>query len=343
MPPRVVAVPIPKGVFRTQKKRAGKVIKEYWYYQEGRGKKGAVKGPIVPLPHRDAPEFLAAIDAIVNKKAAPTVTVGGMIDEYLASAAYTQKAKNTQDTYSAALAPIRALWGSTDPAAVSVAGVMSLLNTHSDRPSMANMIRVMVKMLMKLAVQKGYRADNPAREVDKMEENPDGAQPIDATAWAALTGDDAPECLRRLAILGRATGQRISDLIKMCPKDREDDGINVSITKLRGKEHWCPLTAADAKIIDGWGQFGNAPYVMRPDGKRYTEDTMRNAWNAFKATDAGKVLKDFTPHDLRATKVCDERIAGKSHQQIAAMVGMSAPMVMKYSRRIDQRLAARGK
>lgn len=341
MPPRVVAVPLPKGVFRTQKKRGGKVVKEYWYYRENRGKPNA--GPLVALPDRDDPEFLSVLDSIVNPKAKPAVTIGDMIDEYKASTAFTQKAKNTQDTYSAALVPIRNEWGTLDPAAISVRGVMYLLNEFGSKPSMANMIRVMVKMLMKRAVQAGYRPDNPAREVDKLEENPDGAQPLDAPAWAALTGDAAPEAIRRLAILGRATGQRISDLIKMCPKDRDQDGITVRITKLKGKEHWCPLTQAEAKIIDGWGQFGNAPYVMRPDGKRYTEDTMRNAWNAFKATDAGAVLKTFTPHDLRATKVCDERIAGKSHQQIAAMVGMSAPMVMKYSRRIDQRLAARGK
>lgn len=339
MPPRVVAVPLPKGVFRTQKKRDGKVIKEYWYYRENRGKPDA--GPLIALPDRDDPDFLDAVRQAAYPTAKPAVTIGGMIDEYQASAAFTTKSQNTRDTYAAALAPIRDQWGGLDPAAISVAGVGSLLDQYANRPSMANMIRVMVKTLMKRAVLSGHRPDNPAREVDKLEENPDGAQPIDAPAWAALTGDDAPEAIRRLAILGRATGQRISDLIKMCPKDRDQDGITVRITKLKGKEHWCPLTQAEAKIIDGWGQFGNAPYVLRADGKRYTEDTMRNAWNAFKASKPE--LGAFTPHDLRATKVCDERIAGKSHQQIAAMVGMSAPMVMKYSRRIDQRLAARGK
>lgn len=342
MPPRVVAVAIPSGVYRTVKRRNGKVIKEYWYYQENRGKKGAVKGPRIPLPHRDAPDFLSEIQRIVHKAERPAVTIGDVIDDYLTSTAFTSKSENTQSTYQVALKVIRAQWGSLDPGAPSVAGTMSLLQTVADRPSLANMVRVMAKMIMKLCVQRGLRADNPVREVDKLEEKVDGAKPIPPAAWASLMSDEAPEALRRLAVLGRATGQRISDLIHMRPCDRDQDGIMTTITKLGGKPHWCPLTQEQATTLDGWNQFAAAAYILRPDGKRYTEDGLRYVWNAFIETDAGKPLAGFTPHDLRATKVCDERISGKSHQQISAMVGMSIQMVMKYSKHIDQRLAARG-
>lgn len=37
-----------------------------------------------------------------------------------------------------------------------------------------------------------------------------------------------------------------------------------------------------------------------------------------------------------ASTVCDERIKGRNHRQIAVMVGMSVGMAMKYSRHIDQ-------
>jgi hypothetical protein len=59
-------------------------------------------------------------------------------------------------------------------------------------------------------------------------------------------------------------------------------------------------------------------------------------------TDAGAALSGYTAHDLRATKVCDEQIRGRNHQQVAAIVGMSIAIVMKYGRHIDQCLAARG-
>jgi integrase len=342
VPPRVVAVPLKPGVYRTVKWRNGKVLKEYWYYQENRGKKGAVKGPRIPLPHRDDPRFLEEMTRVTTKTERPEVTIGDVIDGYLASVAFTSKSENTQSTYLVALKVIRAQWGAIDPASISIAGVMSLLGSVGDRPSLANMVRVMATMILKLCVQRGLRPDNPAREVDKLEEKVDGAKPIPPGAWAALMSDDAPEPLRRLAVLGKATGQRISDLIRMRPCDRDQDGIVTTITKLKGKTHWCPLTQEQAATIDGWNQFAAATYILRPDGKRYTEDTLRYLWNTFLESPAGAPLRGYTPHDLRATKVCDERISGKSHQQISAMVGMSVGMVMKYSKHIDQRLAARG-
>ena len=58
--------------------------------------------------------------------------------------------------------------------------------------------------------------------------------------------------LRRMAFLGRATGQRVSDLVKMRPADLADDGINVRIGKLRDKPHFVPLTAAQMTEIKSW-------------------------------------------------------------------------------------------
>jgi integrase len=195
---------------------------------------------------------------------------------------------------------------------------------------------------MKLAVQTGKRLDNPAREVDKLAEDPDEAKPLTDGAWAALMDDAAPECLRRFAALARATGQRISDVLPMKPAHRDADGIACTITKLRDKEHWCMLRPEEIAVIDGWRVFKGAYYIARPDGREFADNKFREVWNAYAATETGAALRGFTPHDLRATKVCDERIRGVSHQQIAARVGMSIRMVMKYSRHIDQRLAARG-
>ena len=52
----------------------------------------------------------------------------------------------------------------------------------------------------------------------------------------------APAHLRRMAFLGRVTGQRVSDLVKMRPADLAHDGIKVRIGKLRDKPNFVPLT-----------------------------------------------------------------------------------------------------
>ncbi|CAM5770660.1 tyrosine-type recombinase/integrase [Bosea minatitlanensis] len=328
-------MPLPSGVFRTVKPN-----KTYWYFQKRRGQPDA--GPIVKLPEFGTPEFWSEIARLTGEQRAPSNTFKNLIKDYRTRLEKKGLSAGTLKTYDSALNPIREMWGELDPAETTVAGIMEMQDSFSDRPSMGNMVLIQLRALMKLAVQKGWRKDNPAREIDKFEEDPDGAQPLSAEAWAALTSDAAPDDLKRFAILGRATGQRISDIIRMTPAGREQEGLNCRIKKLGDKQHWCILSQAEAETIDGWKQFKGAAYVMQDSGRRHNTNSMRDVWNDFAATEAGSALKGFTPHDLRATKVCDERISGKSHQRIAAIVGMSVEMVMKYSRHIDQKAAARG-
>jgi len=334
---RAVAMPLPKGITRVVNKRTGKA---YWYHQEGRGQ--PEPGPRTALPEFGTPEFYREVARLTGAAQRPQNTIDKLIEAHKAQPEWATRRPNTVATYETALGHISAAWGGQDPAGLTVAHVLALRSAFADRPSMGNMVLVMVRALMKLAVQTGLRKDNPAREIDKLEETPDEAKPVTPEAWAALMSDAAPVALRRFAILGRATGQRISDLVTMRPADRDADGITLSITKLRDKPHWCPLRPDEIAAIDGWRQFRSAAYVTRENGRRHSDDTLRFAWNAFAATEAGVALRGFTPHDLRATKVCDERIRGKHHGQIAAMVGMSVEMVTKYSRHIDQRLAAGG-
>lgn len=329
-------MPLPKGVFPVRKP-SGKV---YWYHQDRRGKPD--KGPLTRLPEFGTPEFWSEIAKLSGATQKTNDTVRVLIEAYKLKINLADKPKNTQTTYETAFRRIEEAWGNLAVCDISVSGVLGLIELFNDRPSMGNMVLGRVKDLMKFAVQKGLRTDNPAREIDKLEESPDGAKPITIEAWTALIGEKAPEALRRLAHLGRMTGQRISDLINMRPADRDQDGIVCAITKIRVEEHWCPLTQDQRSILDGWKQFGNLPYISKTDGKRHSDATLRYLWNEFIETEAGAALRGFTPHDLRATKVCDERISGKSHQQIAAMVGMSTEMVMRYSKHIDQRLAAKG-
>lgn len=333
---RAVVVPLPKGVTRVK----GRNGEFYWYFQQNRGRPDA--GPRLRLPEFGTREFYAEMARITGVVQSSGNTITALIETYKAQPEWARRRPNTIALYEAALGHIEAAWGPQDPAALTISHIMAMRVTFSDRPSMGNIILVQIRALMKLAVQTGLRKDNPAREVDALVEEPDEAKPLTPEAWAAVSGKEAPVLLQRFAFLGRATGQRISDLIRLRPADRDQDGIMLTITKLRDKEHWCPLRPEEITTIDGWKQFGNATYTADEKGRRVNDDKLRRIWNAFIETEAGKPLAGFTPHDLRATKVCDERIRGRTHQQIAAMVGMSIAMVVKYSRHIDQRLAARG-
>lgn len=330
-------IDLPQGVTRTIKPH-----KTYWYYTPNRGKPN--QGECRRLPEPGTQEWHDEIEAIRREQAGtPAVyDIRSLVRDYKQTAGWLGHQQSTRETYEAALKPIVSKWRYKRPIEIEISDVTSLVERLATKPAMANMTLVVARKLLQYAVRKGLRKDNPAREVEKAPEAKDGAKPLSPAVWAALRAPECPEAVQRLAVLGRYTGQRISDLIGMRPSDRDEDGISHTIKKLRGKQHWSFLTEDQAREIDGWACERDSPYLLKSSGALYTTDSLRAAWNAYARTRAGKVLAGYTPHDLRATKVCDERIAGKSHQQIAAMVGMSAPMVMKYSRHIDQRSAARG-
>ncbi len=335
---RAVVVSLPKGVTRVTRRG-----KDYWYHQENRGKPNA--GPRTTLPEYGTPEFWAAIAKISNPKEGAKNTWDDLIELFKTKPEFIGLRKSTQRSYGQALKQIKTAWGPLDPADMTPAYVKALRERFVEMPSMWKMVLVMIRGLMSLAIDEGIRDDNPARDIKLFELKPDEAKPLTEAAWRTLTGNAAPMVMRRYAILARATGQRISDVLRMCPADRDQDGINTTITKLGDRPHWCLLKPDEIAAIDGWGKtddLGRAPYVLREDGRRFDPDSFREVWREFAATELGAALRGFTPHDLRATKVCDERIAGTSHQQIAAMVGMSIGHVMKYSKHIDQRKAARG-
>ncbi len=329
---------VPRGVTRTIK--AGG--KTYWYYDPARA---GLPGKRRRLPGLGTLDWFDEIEAIRREQSgdAPAVfDIRSLVDDFKQTAGWRRQAGNTTVSYDSALKPILAKWRYRRAADIAISDVVSLIEHLADHPAAANMTLVMVRKLMRYAIQKGLRADNPGRDVPKLEEVKDGAKPITPAAWAALRDPSCPVAVHRLGILGRYTGQRISDLITMRPCDRDEDGISHKIKKLKNRPHWSFLTPEQAVEIDGWNAPGGLPYIVKSDGIAHTTDSLRHAWNAYARTDAGKALAGFTPHDLRATKVCDERIAGKTHQQIAAMVGMSIQKVMHYSKHIDQRQAARG-
>ena len=333
---RANLVSLPKGVFQIRKKSG----LSYWYHQSNRGRPD--QGPLVRLPEYGTPEFWHRIGELSGREPiASKGSIKALIMEYQASDRWTRLRPETQRSYGFALDAINAAWGPLQASQISSAGMIKFMEGFQATPSMGNIALAVVKVIMKTAVQKGYRTDNPAREIDKLHVDPDGAKPLTPAAWKALI-EKAPEPLKRLAWLGRMTGQRISDLVAIGHANRDDDGLLITIGKLRDKQHWCPLTPADIARLNSWHAENHAAYIHKTTGDPYTTHGIREAWNAFADGKDGKPLRGFTPHDLRATKVCDERIAGKSHQQISAMVGMSIQMVMKYSAHIDQRLAARG-
>jgi hypothetical protein len=137
------------------------------------------------------------------------------------------------------------------------------------------------------------------------------------------------------SILGRATGQRRSDLVKFGRKHRRADGLQIKVGKLRDEDHFIPLKASELTEIDSWSCSDTGPWIANAAGQPLSREALGSA----EVPDLKGL--NLNPRGLRAMAVCDRRTDGLSHQEISAQLCISMDMVMRYSKHIDQEWLAR--
>ncbi|MBY0364539.1 MAG: hypothetical protein K2X45_21750 [Phreatobacter sp.] len=330
---RVTNVSLPTNVCRVR----GRNGKDYFYYQERRGQRDA--GPRVRLPYepRD-PDFWKLVATLSTGHAGPTAgSFDALISHYQGQSCFRSLSLNSQKSYRIALAHISKAWGSLSVRELAAKHVYALQERHSDRKAMANLILRVLSVLLREGVRADYCAFNVARDVQKLRENPNGAAPWSDETFAFVLAH-APSRLMRAVLLGRATGQRAVDLVRMRPADLHGDGINVLVQKLNQQRHWCPVSKDALRVITDWNEQPMLPFLHK-DGRFFNEDRLREEWRAWKLSNPA-VPAEITLHDLRANAVCDRRLAGVPHQQIVDQLCMSPAMVVRYSKHIDRALNA---
>lgn len=331
---RAALVPLPKGVFRV-----AKGARVYWFHQERRGKPNA--GPLTRLPEPGTREWHEKLAEIMGRPPGPPAgSFAELIAAYQAGPHWKRLTEGTRKTYAPCLRQIVAWWGDLAVSGLRPKHIAKAVETeYADRPAMGDMTVKVLRAVMRWGASRDWENAEPARAVERLHRDVESARPWPEDVWWRVVRD-APAPVARMAVLGRATGQRVSDLVKMRPADRDSAGICLRITKLRGKLHWAPVSPELLAIIDGWRVFPNARYIHNErTGRPVGKDDLRKSLLTFLAgIDAGHL----TIHGLRAMAVCDRRMAGLSHQEIAAQIGMSFSMVGHYSKHMDQRLAAEG-
>lgn len=159
--------------------------------------------------------------------------------------------------------------------------------------------------------------------------------------WTDAEVELAERCARadltRVITLAANTGQRGSDLIRMCPTDIETfegiDGINV-IQRKTGRQVWLPITSPLAKAMATW-ERRPGPFLTHMDGRPWNRKALTMAWDWQRKHNAalgGLDERGLVLHGLRGTACVRLRQAGATIPQIADMVGMSAKMVEHYCR-----------
>lgn len=170
----------------------------------------------------------------------------------------------------------------------------------------------------------------------------------------ALAEQCAGDGFSRVVTLGVHTGQRISDLVRMCWNDLETFegkvGINVRGGQRKTKRsQFVPLTKELAAAMATW-ERRLGPIVVTPAGAAWNPNTISTRWA--RQRDGNPALmplhniefegmvKNLTLHGLRATACVRLLLAGANTRQISDMVGMSEQTVKGYTRFAEQKRSA---
>lgn len=322
------AIELPKGVQRVVSRG-----REYFYYQPGRGTAAAGKRVALPSDPR-SPEFWVALRAAQGGMSVDVPTVAAVIDQFLTSSAFKGVSAGTQDQYQRALRYIRTAWGELPAAGVRPVHAHALMDDLSETPGKANNVLSALRALSTWAIgrdliatewTKGVKANRPTQG-----HKPWTDEQI-AAAHEHLTG-----MVRRGVMLALYTGQRGSDVVRMGWTDIDEDG-GVRVIQQKTKiELWCPILPELAAEMRTW-EKRPGPFMVHERGA-FT----RKIFDKHFARQRDKVpaLKGVTLHGLRATAVVRLRMAGVSHQEIQALVGMSMAMVIRYSRYADRKASS---
>lgn len=288
------------------------------------------------MPHRPRPRHIA------------DGTFAQVIRAYQQSPDWARLAPGTRDVYNRVLrvAEQPETLGTLSVYEIRPALVQAFLDGLSHIPSLPGRARTALSAVEKWAIVRDL-LPGPITLGTYVAPSDGGHEP-----WpddlVSLAEEYASPHLSRTVTLMAHTGQRGSDVVRMRWGDVEErydhlsgrDVTGIRVTQQKtGRRLWVPFTDELRAAYLRWEKTMPPFFVLGPRGAPMTRPRLSVAWNRELASnpvlepirDAGLVL-----HGLRATCVVRLRKRGASDLQISNMIGMSEPMVARYSRLADQ-------
>lgn len=322
-------VELPKGVHRVISRQ-----RTYYYFQLGRGTKGA-EGSRIRLPDDPySPEFWQAIrEAQGAVEVVATNTVGALIDAYLLSPAFAKLRPGTQDQYQRGLRLARDAWQNLPALCLTPEAVTRIMDNLADSPGKANTFLGVMRALSQWSRARG-RLPQSVTEGVKPYPKEGGHKPW-TEAQIAAAHEKLEGMVRRGVMLMLYTGQRGSDVVRLGWTDIEDGGFRLRQQKT-GKDVWCPILDELAAEMATW-ERRPGPFLLQVHGKPY--DRKRLDVHFAKAREQILELAGTTLHGLRSTAVIRLRREGLTPTQIDDIIGMSLAMIQRYCRFADRKMS----
>jgi integrase len=241
-----------------------------------------------------------------------------LIVAYYGASEFKTLAISTRATYRGILERFRAQYGELPVAGLEGKHVRALLDARAERPAAANNLLRMLKMLMRFAIERGWRKDDPTYAVRKVRGRTDGFHTWSEEEIHAFEAKHALGTRARLALaLLLYTAQRRSDVVTMGRQHVRGGAIHVRQQKTNSRLA-IPVHSELQRALDA-SPADNMTFLVAKGGKPFSPAGFTN-WFRDCVKEAG-LPDNCSPHGLR--KAASRRLAeaGCSPHQIMAVTG----------------------
>jgi integrase len=299
--------------------------------------------PRVALPSPPGGKaFMAAYAAALEMGASPVGaertapgSITALIVAYYESAEFRQLAPITQSTYRGVIERFREDHGARPVRTLQTRHIAKLLDDMSDRPGAAHNLRRVLRILMRFAVERNWRTDNPALNIKRQR------RALGSGGYRCWTDEDIVQfegywtegSRARLALaLLLYTGQRRADVVGMGQQHVSAGRIHVCQSK-GGARLAIPIHKALADAIAA-APLGMT-FIVTAAGKPMSPAGFTN-WFRDCAREAG-LPERSSPHGLRKAAARRLAEAGCTLNQIMSVTGhKTMAEVAVYTAAVDQ-------
>jgi len=263
---------------------------------------------------------------------AATNSVSALIEAWHKSPEWKALKPKTAKEWTRYCSRIKAAWGPLEIKGLEPRHVLALRDQFAETPAAANNLLRCLSSMLGWSVPRGWRPDNPCREVKPLKGG-DGYAPWPWEVIEIARKELRPDLWWAVA-LALYTGQRLGDVLKM-----RWDAINGSTIKVRqektGKELLIPLHRDLRAVLDSIPRRA-VTILTSTETRPWTKDGFKATWGKHKP----KAASHLVFHGLRKSAVVFLLEAGCSDAETASITGQSREMIEHYAKMVNQQKLA---
>jgi integrase len=306
------------------------------YFRKGGCKRVALPWPI------GSRDFVEAYQAAITDNASPIGlrrtkpgSINALVQVYYRSSEWMRLSPQSQRTYRHILEHFRSEHGDKPVALIGRHHVKAMIDSKAATPAAANKFRKLLSVLMRIAVDKGWRDDNPVAGVRGIGGKSEGFKTWNEDQIEQFEAHHPVGCKARLAFaLLLYTGQRRGDVVTIGRQHVRDRVLTIRQSKT-GALVTIPINEKLEACLDA-APRDHLTYLVTEYGQPYTPAGFTNRFRKW-CVEAGLPL-GISPHGLG--KAMCRRIAeegGTPHEIMAVSGHKTLSEVTRYTEAVDRK------